>query len=252
MISVDAVTKRFGDFLALDDVSLDVPPGSLTALLGPSGWGKTTLLRVIAGLEQPDAGRVVIAGEDATVVPAAAARHRLRLPALRGVQAHDRARERRLRAAASASARRPRSTAKVDELLGSSGSSGYQPSATPASSRGGQRQRMALARALAIEPQRAAARRALRRPGRQGPRRAARVAAPAARRGPRHHRAGDPRPGGGDGRRRPHRRAQRGPHRAGRHPARALRAPGQRLRHVLPRARSPASARRSCARTTCA
>ena len=63
MISVDAVTKRFGDFLALDDVSLDVPDGSLTALLGPSGSGKSTLLRVIAGLELPDAGRVVIAGE---------------------------------------------------------------------------------------------------------------------------------------------------------------------------------------------
>ena len=67
MISVDAVTKRFGDFLALDDVSLDVPDGSLTALLGPSGSGKSTLLRVIAGLELPDAGRVVIDGEDATL-----------------------------------------------------------------------------------------------------------------------------------------------------------------------------------------
>ena len=56
MIAVDAVTKRFGDFVALDDVSLDVPDGSLTALLGPSGSGKSTLLRVIAGLEAPDAG----------------------------------------------------------------------------------------------------------------------------------------------------------------------------------------------------
>ena len=60
------MTKRFGDFAALDDVSLEVPDGSLTALLGPSGSGKSTLLRVIAGLEQPDAGRVVIDGEDVT------------------------------------------------------------------------------------------------------------------------------------------------------------------------------------------
>jgi len=54
-IVVSGITKRFGDFTALDDVSLEIPAGSLTALLGPSGGGKSTLLRVIAGLEQPDA-----------------------------------------------------------------------------------------------------------------------------------------------------------------------------------------------------
>ncbi|HVD57161.1 MAG TPA: ATP-binding cassette domain-containing protein, partial [Thermoleophilaceae bacterium] len=70
MISVDGVTKEFGEFRALDDVSLEVQDGSLTALLGPSGSGKSTLLRVIAGLELPDAGRIVISGEDATVLPA--------------------------------------------------------------------------------------------------------------------------------------------------------------------------------------
>ena len=57
-IVVDSVSKRFGDFVALDDVSLEVRDGSLTALLGPSGGGKSTLLRVIAGLETPDSGRV--------------------------------------------------------------------------------------------------------------------------------------------------------------------------------------------------
>ena len=51
------MTKRFGDFAALDDVSVDDPEGSLTALLGPSGSGKSTLLRVIAGLEQPERAR---------------------------------------------------------------------------------------------------------------------------------------------------------------------------------------------------
>ena len=59
-IVVDSVSKRFGDFTALDDVSLEVRDGSLTALLGPSGGGKSTLLRVIAGLEVPDSGTVVI------------------------------------------------------------------------------------------------------------------------------------------------------------------------------------------------
>src|SRR5881296_734370 len=63
------VTKRFGDFVALDDVSVDVPTGSLTALLGPSGSGKSTLLRVIAGLERPDAGEVWLDGEDVTGRP---------------------------------------------------------------------------------------------------------------------------------------------------------------------------------------
>src|ERR671913_3047 len=62
------VSKRFGDFQALDEVSLEVPSGSLTALLGPSGSGKSTLLRIIAGLEQPDSGEIVISGEDATAV----------------------------------------------------------------------------------------------------------------------------------------------------------------------------------------
>ena len=65
-ISVQNVSKRFGEFVALDDVSVDVATGSLTALLGPSGSGKSTLLRVIAGLETPDAGSVQIAEEDVT------------------------------------------------------------------------------------------------------------------------------------------------------------------------------------------
>lgn len=64
-IQVKNITKMFGSFKALNDVTLDVPSGGLVALLGPSGSGKTTLLRVIAGLEQPDSGTVLFNGEDA-------------------------------------------------------------------------------------------------------------------------------------------------------------------------------------------
>lgn len=67
-IQVKNIQKNFGQFTALNDVSLDFPTGELVALLGPSGCGKTTLLRIIAGLEQPDKGVVEFHGEDATHV----------------------------------------------------------------------------------------------------------------------------------------------------------------------------------------
>ena len=65
-IELRNIRKTFGDFVALDDVSLEVKTGELVALLGPSGSGKTTLLRIIAGLEVPDRGAVLFHGEEAT------------------------------------------------------------------------------------------------------------------------------------------------------------------------------------------
>lgn len=63
-LRLESVTRRFGDFIAVDNVSLVVPQGSFFALLGPSGCGKTTLLRMIAGFDQPSSGRIVISGAD--------------------------------------------------------------------------------------------------------------------------------------------------------------------------------------------
>src|SRR5712691_11123452 len=150
-IEVRDVSKRFGEFVALDDVSLTIESGSLTALLGPSGSGKSTLLRVIAGLERPDEGSVWIGGQDATGVA----------PQRRGVgfvfqhyapfkhmTVWDNV------AFGLTVRRRPKAEvrARVHELLELVQLEGLGES-YPAQLSGGQRQRMALARALAVEPE---------------------------------------------------------------------------------------------------
>ena len=150
MIAVESVSKRFGDFAALDDVSLEAPDGKLTALLGPSGSGKSTLLRVIAGLEVPDSGTVVVSGTDATRLP----------PQKRGIgfvfQHYAAFKHMTLRdnvAFGLKIRKKPKAEikAKVDELLHLVGLDGFA-DRYPAQLSGGQRQRMALARALAVEP----------------------------------------------------------------------------------------------------
>ena len=151
MISARNVTKRFGEFVALDDVSVDVPSGALMALLGPSGSGKSTLLRVIAGLEKPDAGEVFISGREAT---------QLR-PQQRGVGFvfQHYAPFKHMTVADNVAfgltvRRRPKQEIRkrVHELLELVQLEGLG-KRYPAQLSGGQRQRMALARALAVEPE---------------------------------------------------------------------------------------------------
>jgi sulfate transport system ATP-binding protein len=150
MIEARGIVKRFGDFVALDDVSVDVPTGSLTALLGPSGSGKSTLLRVIAGLERPDAGEVWLDGEDVTGRP----------PQRRGVgfvfQHYAAFKHMTVRdnvAFGLKIRRTPRDEVRrrVDELLELVQLTGLA-KRYPAQLSGGQRQRMGLARALAVDP----------------------------------------------------------------------------------------------------
>ena len=206
-----------------------IPTGQLTALLGPSGGGKSTLLRIIAGLEHADAGTVEIEGVDATAPAAAEAQRRLRVPALRRVQAPDACAATWPSASRSASGPRTRSSARVDELLELVHLEQFA-DRLPVAALG----RPAPAHGAGPGARRradgAAARRAVRRARRQGPQGAARLAAPPARRGARHHGVRHPRPGGGARGRRRDRGHQRGPGRADRHARRALRRAGERLR----------------------
>ena len=149
-IAIRRVTKRFGEFVAVDNVSLAIASGSLTALLGPSGSGKSTLLRIIAGLEHPDEGDVSIHGEDATGLP----------PQERGVgfvfQHYAAFKHMSVRdnvAFALTIRKRPRDEIRdrVGELLRLVQLEGLA-NRYPSQLSGGQRQRMALARALAAEP----------------------------------------------------------------------------------------------------
>jgi sulfate transport system ATP-binding protein len=149
-ISIQNISKRFGDFVALEDVSLEVPTGSLVALLGPSGSGKSTLLRIIAGLERPDAGAVHIAEEDVTASSPqergigfvfqhyAAFKH---MTVFENVAFGLKVRH------------RPKAEIRnrVHELLDLVQLGGMA-KRYPAQLSGGQRQRMGLARALAVEP----------------------------------------------------------------------------------------------------
>jgi len=150
-IEVRNVSKRFGDFVALDGVSVTVADGSLTALLGPSGGGKSTLLRVIAGLETPDSGEVTIGEQDVTHAPA---RDRgvgfvfQHYAPFKHMTVFDNV------AFGLSVRKRPKGEirGRVNELLALVRLDGLA-ERYPSQLSGGQQQRMALARALAVQPQ---------------------------------------------------------------------------------------------------
>ncbi|ARV57853.1 sulfate ABC transporter ATP-binding protein [Nostocales cyanobacterium HT-58-2] len=149
-IVVENVTRQFGSFLAVDNVNLEVPTGSLVALLGPSGSGKSTLLRMIAGLESLDSGHIWLIGEDATyksvqdrqigfvfqhyaLFKHLTVRQNIAFPLeIRKVP-------------------KARIKARVEELLDLIQLRGFG-DRYPSQLSGGQRQRVALARALAVQP----------------------------------------------------------------------------------------------------
>src|SRR5690606_12074239 len=153
-ITVRQVYKRFGSFVALNNVDLEIPQGELVALLGPSGSGKTTLLRVIAGLERPDSGQILFHGEDATNVHVrerqvgfvfqhyALFRH---MTVFDNVAFGLRVRPRRQRPKESEIRARVNKLLELVQLE-------WLADRYPSQLSGGQRQRVALARALAVEP----------------------------------------------------------------------------------------------------
>lgn len=153
-IEVQHITKRFGTFTALNDVSVHFPTGELVALLGPSGSGKTTLLRVIAGLEHADDGVVLFDGEDATKRSArdrrvgfvfqhyALFRH---MTVFENVAFGLRVKPRGVRPGEKEIKRRVHNLLSLVQL-------DWLSDRLPSQLSGGQRQRVALARALAVEP----------------------------------------------------------------------------------------------------
>ena len=153
-IEICNVNKRFGNFVALDNINLNIPTGELVALLGPSGCGKTTLLRIIAGMESADAGHVKFAGEEATYLHArerqvgfvfqhyALFRH---MSVFENVAFGLRVKPKAERPGEAEIRRRVMDLLKLVQL-------DWLADRYPSQLSGGQRQRIALARALAVEP----------------------------------------------------------------------------------------------------
>lgn len=150
-IVVNNVSKHFGAFHAVEQVSLEIKTGSLVALLGPSGSGKSTLLRMIAGLEKPDAGEIWLVGENATH-KSVQERHIGFVFQHYALFKHLTVRENVAFALELRQAPKNRIKQRVEELLDLVQLQGLG-DRYPSQMSGGQRQRVALARALAVQPQ---------------------------------------------------------------------------------------------------
>ena len=153
-ILIEHLNKRFGPTVVCDDITLEIPSGSLVALLGPSGSGKTSLLRIIAGLEQPDSGRVLFHGADATDADPQARgvgfvfQHYAlfnHMTIFENVAFGLRVMPRSRRPPGEEIRRRVQTLLDLVQL-------GWVADRYPPQLSGGQRQRIALARALAVEP----------------------------------------------------------------------------------------------------
>ena len=154
-IEVRHITKKFGDFTALADISLQIQSGELLALLGPSGCGKTTLLKIVAGLEQPDSGQLLFAGLDATdkhVTERGVGFVFQHYALFRHMTVFDNiafgltVKPRRIRPSKAQIHDKVHRLLKMVQL-------DWLADAYPSQLSGGQRQRIALARSLAVEPQ---------------------------------------------------------------------------------------------------
>jgi putative spermidine/putrescine transport system ATP-binding protein len=149
-VHLERLTRRFGGLTALDQLDLDVHPGELVALLGPSGCSKTTALRLLAGFDRPDGGRVMVGGADVTNMPANRRDMGMVFQAYSlfpNMDAHKNVQFGLRMRKMGAAARKARAD-EVLALVGLADHAGHYPHQLS----GGQQQRVALARALAIEP----------------------------------------------------------------------------------------------------
>ena len=151
LLEIQNVTRRFGDFTAVDGVSLAIEAGEFFTLLGPSGCGKTTLLRMIAGFDLPDGGRILLERRGPRRPAARGAPGAHRVPELRAVSAHDGRGQRRVSAQDGEDARRRDAAARSPRRWRTCASPASA-SAIPHELSGGQKQRVAIARALVTHP----------------------------------------------------------------------------------------------------
>ena len=153
MIALRAVTKRFGAAVALDGISIEVPAGSTHVLLGSSGCGKSTVLRLVLGLTAPDHGEVLVAGTRVDASTREALVRRMGYVVQDGgLYPHLTAAGNAALAAAAAGWARARIDARLDELAAMTGLDRASLDRYPRELSGGQRQRVGLVRALMLDP----------------------------------------------------------------------------------------------------